>query len=80
MIESFTQNDINLVMFNRTELAPDIADYNLQYNVQAFESGEYKLGKEILDVLQTGNCGGQLKEAYPEYSFGAIGAWAWGYS
>lgn len=80
MIESFTNNDINLVMFNRTELAPDIAGYNLEHHVQSSDSGEYKLGKEILEGLQTGNCGGQVKETYPEYSFGAIGAWAWGYS
>lgn len=80
MIECFTKNDINLVMFNRTELAPDIAGYNLEYHVQSHDSGEYKLGKDILDVLEKGNCGGQVKEAYPEYSFGAIGAWAWGYS
>ena len=23
---------------------------------------------------------GQLYDAYPDYTFGAIGAWAWGYS
>ncbi len=31
------------------------------------------------DVREAGRCG-PLYETYPEYTFGAIGAWAWGYS
>lgn len=44
---------VMLVLFNRTELAPDRAD-----------------------------CGrnGPLYRTYPDYTFGAIGAWAWGYA
>lgn len=77
-LNSFLDNGIDLVLFNRTELAPDIAEYNIRdLNKDAVE---YKRGKEILDGLETGNCGGQLKKAYPEYTFGAVGAWAWGYS
>ena len=53
-IGTFLNEDINLVLFNRTELAHDI-------------NGE-------------GRRCGQLYEAYPEYTFGALGAWAWGYS
>lgn len=78
-INTFVKNDINLVLFNRTELAPDIANYNLE-NLETQETGEYREGKKVLEDIMTGTCGGQLKEEYPDYTFGAIGAWAWGYS
>ncbi len=77
-VAALVDNDINFVTFNRTELAPDVALYNL--NGLEKESGEYKEGMRIYEGLDGGNCGGQLKEAYPEYTFGAVGAWAWGYS
>lgn len=32
------------------------------------------------DVGFEGRCKGPLYQTYPEYGFGAIGAWAWGYS
>ncbi len=32
------------------------------------------------DIKGEGRRHGQLYEAYPEYTFGALGAWAWGYS
>ncbi len=78
-IHTFTDNGIGLVMFNRTELAPDIAGYNIS-GIKNKESQEYKLGRGVVDMVETYNCGGQLKKAYPEYTFGAVGAWAWGYS
>ncbi len=78
-IDTFIKNDINLVLFDRTELAPDIAPYNLK-NLRTEETYEYKRGKEIFEELDKGCCGGPLKEIYPDYTFGAIGAWAWGYS
>lgn len=77
-VNAFIDNDINFVTFNRTELAHDIARYNL--NALDKESGEYAAGDKIYEGLDTGNCGGQVKATYPEYSFGAVGAWAWGYS
>lgn len=52
-IQTFTHNNILLVLFNRTELAADVA-----------ESGRNS----------------PLYQVYPDYSFGALGAWAWGYS
>ena len=52
-IKSFTNSGIMLVLFDRTELAPDRR-----------ELGRY----------------GQLYDTYKEYDFGAIAAWAWGYS
>ncbi len=53
-INGFIDNNIALVLFNRTELVPDVNNY-----------------PERL---------GQLYDTYPEYTFGALGAWAWGYS
>lgn len=32
------------------------------------------------DIMGEGRRKGQLYDAYPDYTFGAIGAWAWGYS
>ena len=32
------------------------------------------------DIRHEGRRKGQLYETYPEYTFGALGAWAWGYS
>ena len=78
-IEAITGNDINLVLFNRTELAPDLSQCHLDI-LNTTETGEYKLGKEVWDKMLEGDCGGQVKRAYPEYTFRALGAWAWGYS
>ncbi len=52
-INTFIENGVTLVLFNRTELVPDVK-----------ESGRKA----------------PLYNCYPEYTFGAIGAWAWGYS
>ncbi len=52
-INTFIENGVTLVLFNRTELVPD--DKAAGRNAPLY------------------NC-------YPEYTFGAIGAWAWGYS
>lgn len=76
MIETITGNGINFVMFNRTELAPDVSSYN----IEQIENGRNKLGKEIWESLQSGNCGGQIRKTYPEGSYSAVSAWAWGYS
>lgn len=78
-IEAFTKNGIGLVAFNRTELAADIAQYNL--NGLMKESGEREMGQKVVDqIVNAEICPGPLKKAYPEYTFGNIGAWAWGYS
>ena len=77
-INTFLDNGIALAMFNRTELAPDVSDYD--FSGMNRETPRYQLGREILDQLETHNCGGVLKQAYPDYTFGAVGAWAWGYS
>lgn len=52
-INTFTDNGIMLVLFNRTELAPD----------------RREVGRR-----------GQIYKTYPDGDFGAIAAWAWGYS
>lgn len=77
-VEAFTKNGIDLVCFNRCELAPDIANYNLGTTIEG--SGEQEIARSTFEGIATGNCGGQMKKAYPDYSFGTIGAWAWGYS
>ena len=77
-IKTFTDNGVSFVTFNRTELAPDVAGYNI--NALAKDTKECELAKEVYAGLCENNCGGQLKAAYPDYTFGAIGAWAWGYS
>ncbi len=51
--DTFVNNGIMLVLFNRTELAPDIS----------------AAGRN-----------GQMYSAYPGVKFGALQAWAWGYS
>lgn len=74
----FVEAGIDFVTFNRTELAPDIAEYNLLSLEK--DSEQYRLATKSLDVIKARCCGGALKECYPDYSFGAIAAWAWGYS
>jgi len=78
-IEAITSQDINFVLFNRTELAPDISSYNLA-DLKTTETGEYDLGDEIWQSMQNGDCCGQLKRCYPDAKFSAVSAWAWGYS
>ena len=78
-ISTFLNAGIHFVAFNRTELAPDIAQYNINSLIE--DSYERKLAQKTFDeTLALGNTGGQLKKTYPEYTFGTIGAWAWGYS
>lgn len=77
-IDAFVQNGVSLVLFDRTELAPDIAEYNIRS--RSSESGVYKKAKAELEHISKKDCGGAVKRAYPQYTFGALGAWAWGYS
>lgn len=79
-VNVFTDNDINFVAFNRTELFPDIARYNLEDAKTDKDCGLYKSGERVIEALEKGIRVGPLQEAYPEYTFGAIGAWALGYS
>lgn len=76
--EIFKKNGIDLVCFNRCEIAPDIAPYNLGTTAEG--SNEREIAKKDLDGIMTGDCGGQIKRTYPDYKIGTIGAWAWGYS
>lgn len=78
-IDLFIKNKINLVLFNRTDLAPDIARYNLNW-IQGENNSEYIKASNIIDNLEKSQKIGKLSEIYPEYSFGTIQAWAWGYS
>ena len=57
--QTLVNENINFVLFNRTELAADIANYNL--NDLDSDSGEYGLGREIYDsTIARGECGGQV--------------------
>ncbi len=76
-IRTFLEQGIHLVMFNRTEIAPDIAQYNQRDMIPG--TYESEVAKKIYEEVIINNCGGQLKKAYPECTFGAVGAWAWGY-
>ena len=53
-VNTFLNENIAVVLFNRTELAHDIKN--------------------------EGRGKGALYRTYPDYTFGAVGAWAWGYS
>lgn len=79
-VNHFIDNDINFVTFNRTELWPDIARYNLDNAMVETDCGLYKSGEKIIAAMENGERQGPLAEIYPEYTFGTIGAWAWGYS
>ena len=77
-VKAFTDNKINLVAFNRTELFPDIAEYNLSGVIK--DTNEYRDMNKVVGSFNDGKRLGALSEVYPEYKFGAISAWAWGYS
>ncbi|MBE6532152.1 MAG: hypothetical protein E7676_01425 [Ruminococcaceae bacterium] len=77
-IKAFTDNGIDLVCFNRCELATDVAAYSLDEIMSG--TGEAEIARAALDEILENGCGGQVKRAYPDYSFGTLGAWAWGYS
>lgn len=74
----FTDNGITLVAFNRCELAPDVADYNV--NGLNKSTGEYTIAKKYWDDIRESDCGGQLRVTYPDIDFSTTMAWAWGYS
>ena len=77
-VNTFLDHGINFVIFNRTDLMPDIARYNL--NTPEKESGEYKLAQSIISDYEKGIRRGELARIYPNMKFSAISAWAWGYS
>lgn len=77
-VDVFNKNGIDVVLFNRCEIATDVAAYSL--DEIASGTGEWQIAKDTLADIEVGNCGGPLKQVYPDYSFGTIGAWAWGYS
>lgn len=77
-IKTFTDNGINLVLFNRTDLFPDIAYYNADWVNEGTNEQN-----DVLSAVEDYNNSirrGPLAKIYPEHPFGAISAWAWGYS
>ena len=77
-VNTFMDANINLVLFNRCDLFPDVAEYNTKKVIEG--SGEYLYMKDVISDFEGGKRRGPLAEIYPEYSFGSIAAWAWGYS
>ena len=77
-IGKFLDNGINFCAFNRCELAPDV---NV-FGKKSLISGTFEMDRvsEIVDEEQSNICIGPLRQTYPEVDFGAVGAWAWGYS
>ena len=77
-VNMFLDNGINFCTFNRCELAPDVSVFSKR---DLFEgTAEAEMAERIVETEQNNVCTGPLKETYPDYSFGAVGAWAWGYS
>ena len=77
-VNTFLNNGINFVIFNRTDLMPDIAWYNT--NTPEKNSGEYKLAVDTISDYDKGIRRGELANIYTGVPFSAISAWAWGYS
>lgn len=77
-LSTFLDNGINFCAFNRCELAADVSIHT----TKALFEGSFEKTRalEIIEKEQDHVCTGPLKDVYPEFSFGAIGAWAWGYS
>lgn len=78
-IRLFLDNRINLVLFNRTEICPDLARYNVNCYMRR-DSEEFAAAKAIVDGQDAGRKTGPIYEVYPDGEFGTIAAWAWGYS
>ena len=51
-IKAFTDNGINFVIFNRTELFPDIARYNTAYLMK--DTKEYELACDTISDYEKG--------------------------
>lgn len=77
-IDTMLNSGINFVMFNRTNLFPDIARHNAEQVIDGTQ--EQKMAQDITTAYDKGEKRGPLAEIYPNEKFGAISAWAWGYS
>ena len=77
-VNTMINNGINFVMFNRTNLFPDIAWGNARDVIDGSE--EQRMARDIIGAYDSGERRGCLAEIYPNEKFGAVSAWAWGYS
>jgi hypothetical protein len=77
-IKSCTDNGISLVMFNRTEILPDVAEYNTECMVPG--SYEFDAAMQLVQANNDGRVVGPLKDVYPDVDFSTLMGWAWGYS
>lgn len=76
-LDQFLDNGIHFCAFNRCELAPDVSVFTKRHLVEG--SAELDMAAKLVDVEQDHVCRGPLKQTYPDYDFGSIGAWAWGF-
>jgi hypothetical protein len=77
-VKTMLDNGINFVIFNRTDLFPDVAWYNTAHVIKG--SGDHKLACDTISAYDKGERLGELAEIYPDGKFSAISAWARGYS
>lgn len=77
-VNTMLNNGINFVIFNRTNLFPDIADHNAKQVIDGTK--EQQMAEDIVASYEKNEKRGCLAEIYPKEKFGAISAWAWGYS
>lgn len=77
-LNAFLDNGINFAAFNRTELYPDVAHYNEDSAPES--SREREMLREIATSMDDERVSCPLTEIYPNMTFGAVSAWAWGYS
>lgn len=77
-IHSCTDNGVTLVMFNRTEILPDIAEYNTECMIPG--SGEFNKSMDLVKANSEGRVVGPLKDVYSDIEFSTLMGWAWGYS
>lgn len=74
----FLDNGIALATFNRTEIAHDLTESDLN-SFDEFTNMQ-KMIKSELDKNRDGGRFGPIYDVYPNRDFGSIAAWAWGYS
>ena len=78
VINTFLENGIAYVTFERCELSPDLAEYDMPF-LEDFKAAA-AVTRRDLDKIVRGERVGQIYETYPDCSFGTVAAWAWGFS
>ncbi len=77
-VNTYLENGINLVFFNRTDIFPDVARYNTESLDKS--SAEYRMVCDTVEAFERGEGRGPLCRMFPDKKIRSIAAWAWGYS